>query len=178
MTAVFWLVCHSRHDPPGVILQRQNRPQHSEIAISLALWAKQAAAQPPEPTTRSTRKLSLCALFTWPFWHPQLDGPHGQPSSRWWHPSSRNWRAADDQCGGRGKEEANAGSTCRLSSLFTAVFGNHLQPVLNHAFQCSLRVGSAIECLFPAGSWRSWCRRPVCKKSVCVSRVLAYAGMN
>ena len=53
-----------------------------------------------------------------------------------------------------------------LSSLFNAVFGNHLQPVLNHTFQCLLRVGNAIECLFPAGSWRSWCRQPVCKKSV------------
>ena len=42
-------------------------------------------------------------------------------------------------------------------------------PVLSRAFQCSLRVGTAMECLFPAGSWRSYCRRPVCKKSLCVS---------
>ena len=116
---------------------------------------------PAEPTTRPVCQTRIVPLLTWPFWHVQLHGPHGQPSSRWWHPSARHWRAADHQGGQRGKEEANAGSTRRLSSLFTAVFGIHLQPVLNHAFQCSLRVGSAIECLFPAGSWRSWCRRPV-----------------
>jgi len=76
------------------------------------------------------------------------------------------------------EKEANAGWTRRLSSLFNAVFSIHLQPVLNHTFQCVLRVGNAIVCLFPAGSWRCWCRRPVCKKSMCVSRVVAYAGVN
>ena len=108
----------------------------------------------------------IVPLLTWPFWHVQLHGPHGQPSSRWWHPSARHWRAADHQGGQRGKEEANARPTCRLSSLFNAVFGKHLQPVLNHTFQCLLRVKSVMECLFPAGSWRCWCRRPVCKKSM------------
>ena len=115
--------------------------------------------------------------MTRPFWHVQVHGPHGQPSSRWWHPSARHWRAADHQAGQRGKEEANAGWTRRVSSLFNAVFSIHLQPVLNHTFQCVLRVGNAIVCLFPAGSWRCWCRRPVCKQSMCVSRVLACAGM-
>ena len=40
--------------------------------------------------------------------------------------------------------KANAGPTRRLSSLFTAVFGIHSQPVLNRATRCSLRVTGVV----------------------------------
>ena len=52
------------------------------------------------------------------------------------------------------EKEANAGWTRRVSSLFNALFSIHLQPVLNHTFQCVLRVGNALVCLFPVVSHR------------------------
>ena len=68
-----------------------------------------------------------------------------------------------------------AGSVRRLSSLLTAVFGTHSRPVLNRAFQRSLRVTIEILCLFPAGCWRC-CAAGLWAKNQCVSRVLAYVA--
>ena len=54
VTTVAMLVCYSRHDPPAVILPRQNRPQHAP-GITVFFGLGQASCCPPSRVHHTPR---------------------------------------------------------------------------------------------------------------------------